>query len=270
MAKYKPLVLTEAEQKIVDTLKLHTRDMFPTAKPAGHDWQHLDSQMTLWQHVGGSVMQEPQFIVDVDPMVPFIVAVGHDLNRLPIFMPKSKAEPDFKEYNDRAKMHLLSFFYGFLCQLGIPIHLRNRAMKVIEGIRYQDMVVCDDLDKAITGYFYAWRCAAVGAGQRVKVDVVKNYLIAKTGGDSARLVADEKLESWLDDLEWAEDWDPCAAEPPQKFVIRSAVLHEIADPGFQTLRRTYADTVKQLRMIGYDITVPEKTAERLRKFGFNV
>ena len=251
---------------------LHAKDMFPTAQPAGHDWQHPHSQTTLWKHVGGTVLEEPQFAGRVDRMVPFLVSLGHDLNRLPIFMPKSKAQPDHEVYNARAEKRMLGMYTGLIIQVGVPVSLVERAISILteEDPTNPEFIVCADLDKVITGHFYAWRCAAVGAGQRVKLDVTKNYLIAKTGGDSARLVADEKLESWLDDLEWAEDWDPCAAEPPQKFVIRSAVLHEIADPGFQILRRTYVETVEQLRMIGYNITVPEKTAERLRKFGFNI
>lgn len=255
MAKYEPLVLTPEEQKIVDTLKLHARDMFPTAHPAGHDWQHIDSQMTLWQTVGGSVLNEPKFAGKVAPMVPFIVAVGHDLNRLPIFMPKSKATTDAEEYNTRANQRMLGMFEGFLHKLNISTRLIWHALAVLtrNDSASPEYVVCDDLDKSITGHFYAWRCAAVGAGQRVKMDVTKNYLIANTSGKSARLVADEKLESWLDDLEWAEDWDPCVAKAPQKFVIRSAVLHEIADPGFETLRRVRIQTVEQLRLIGYNV-----------------
>lgn len=295
MAQYKPLVLTPEEQKIVGTLKLHARDMFPTAQPAGHDWQHIDSQMTLWQHVGGSVLEELQFAGKVNPMVPFIVSLGHDLNRLSAFMLTSKfSKKELVAFsgqkleealahnenadvsNDRARMRMISMYEGFL-RVIVEHELRYEAMAIltysgnINNLTPAAYIVCDDLDKAITGHFYAWRCAAVGAGQRVKRDVVKNYLIAKlSSSESARLIADERLEVWIDDLEWFEDCDPCVAKPPQQFVIRSTILHEIADPGFQILRRVYAETVQQLRTIGYEITVPPETAERLLSFGYNV
>lgn len=276
MAQYKPLMLTEQEQKMVDVLKLHARDMFPTAEPAGHDWQHIDSQMMLWKHVGGSILKEPQFEGRMNPVVPFIVSVGHDLNRLPVFMPMSKfSKKELAGFsgqklddalahnenadvlNNRARMRMISMYDGFLRAVVEPM-LRFEAMAVLtHSDKINDLtpavIVCDDLDKAITGYFYAWRCAAVGANQRVKRDVVKRYLIAKTGSESARLIEDEKLESWLDDLEWAEDWDPCVAKPPREYIIRSTVLHEIADPGFETLRHIRSKTLEQLRVIGYDV-----------------
>lgn len=255
MTKYEPLILSLAEYSIITALKLHARDMFPTAQPAGHDWQHIDSQMTLWQHVGGSVLKESQFAGKVNPMVPFIVSLGHDLNRLPVFMPKSKNATDADTYNLRARLRMISMYNGFL-ECIVPGDLRLEAMAVLtysgtSNLTPAAYIVCDDLDKAITGHFYAWRCAAVGAGQRVKLDVTKNYLIANVSGESARLVADEKLESWLDDLECAEDWDPCVAKT-QDFIIRSAVLHEIADPGFKILRRIRSETIEQLKAIGYN------------------
>ncbi len=252
MSKYKPLLLNSHEREMVDTLTVHAKDMFPTAEPAGHDWQHIESQMKLWAHVGGSVLEEPQF-AGVDRMVPFLVSLGHDLNRLPPFMSKSKAQPDYKEYNARAEQRMLGMYAGFLHTLNIPTIFIRRAMEVLEGKdpTNPEYIICDDLDK-IPGPLYAWRCAAVGAGQRVKHDVVKRYLVAKTGGESARLVADEKLETWLDDLEWAEDWDPCVAKK-QDYVIRSAVLHEIADPGFEFLRRIRSETETQLRTMGYEL-----------------
>lgn len=108
--------------------------------------------------------------------------------------------------------------------------------------------MCTDIDKAITGHFYAWRCAAVGAGQRVK-HVVKNYLFATPPVEERWRVADESLESWVDDLQWAKDWDPCNGS--SGFEIRSAVLHEIADPGFRILERIAAEAIEQLRLIGY-------------------
>jgi hypothetical protein len=129
MTKYEPLVLTPEERKIVNTLKLHAQDMFPTAEPAGHDWQHIDSQMTLWETVGGSVLNEPQFAGKVEPMVPFIVTVGHDLNRLSVFMPKSKSAADFEEYNARAQVRMHYFFDGFLRLLDIPTDLQQRVMR---------------------------------------------------------------------------------------------------------------------------------------------
>jgi hypothetical protein len=253
MTTYKPLVLNSAERRIVDGLTLHAKDMFPTAQPAGHDWQHIDSQMTLWETVGGSVLEEQQFDGKVEPLVPFIVAVGHDLNRLPIFMPKSKSAADYDEYNARTQCRMQYFFSGLLHMLDIPSDIQHRAMKVIKHILTPEYTVCDDLDKAITGAFYAWRCAAVGASQQVKLDVTKHYLIANMSGPSARLMADENLDSWLDDLEWAEDWDPCVAKT-KKFVIQSHVLHKFADPGFQMLRKLREDTKEQLRAIGYTIT----------------
>lgn len=255
MAKYEPLILSLAEYSIITALKLHATDMFPTAKPAGHDWQHIDSQMTLWQHVGGSVLKEPQFAGKVNPMVPFIVSLGHDLNRLPVFMPKSKNATDADKYNHRVRLRMISMYNGLLESI-VPSELRLEAMAVLtyagtNALTPAAYIVCDDLDKAITGHFYAWRCAAVGTGQRVKIDVVKKYVITKTTGQSARLVADERLDSWLGDLEWAEDWDPCVSKT-QDFVIRSAVLHEIADPGFEILRRIRSETIEQLQAIGYN------------------
>lgn len=278
MAQYEPLVFTEAEQKIVDVLKLHARDMFPTAQPAGHDWQHTDSQTRLWQTVGGSVLKEPRFAEKVDYMVPFFVSLSHDLNRLSVFMPMSKfSKKELTKFsgqklddalahnenadalNDRARLRMLGMFDGFLRRLDIPPYLRQRVMAVMEysgGANSPsdppEYIITDDLDKAITGPIYAWRCACVGAGQLVKRDVVKKYLIAKLSGESERLQADEKLESWLGDLEWAEDWDPCVAKT-QDYVIRSAVLHKIADPGFEILRRIRSETIEQLQTIGYNI-----------------
>lgn len=271
--QYKPLTLSPAEQRIVDTLKLHARDMFPTAHPAGHDWQHIDSQMTLWQHVGGSVLKEPQFAEKVDYFVPFLVSACHDVNRLPFAeekgRPLKKRTEDLTDkaleealthnaaidaYNKRALLRNLGFCEGFLRRL-VSFDLRARTMAVLEypgGKNKSDdppeFIVCNDLDKAITGQFYAWRCAAVGAGQRIK-HVVKNYLFATPPAEERWRVVDEGLESWVDDLRWARDWDPCNGK--SGFEIRSAVLHEIADPGFRQLERLEAEAIGQLRSIGY-------------------
>lgn len=273
--RYKPLMLTSTEQEILEVLRMHAKDMFPTAKPAGHDWQHIDSQLMLWQTVGGSVLEESQFEGNVEQLVPFLVSVCHDINRLPFFEEKGRhferrteglTGEELKEaiahntainaFNARARIRNIAFCDGFLRWLGISDFLRYRTTDVLhyQGGKNKpndsaEFIICNDLDKAITGHFYAWRCAAVGAGQRVK-HVVKNYLFATPPAEERWKVPDENLESWVDDLKWAKDWDPCNG--PSGFEIRSAVLHEIADPGFRILERVAAEALEQLRLIGYN------------------
>ena len=275
--EYKPTILSDAAERVVEQLKLHVRDMFPTAEPGGHDWQHVDSQMTLWRNVGGSILEEDRFRDALDPFLPCLYIPGHDLDRLPVFEPKSPRalkksvvglagemlqeaalyNARIDDFNARAELRITSMYDGFLQELGVSEYLRDRVIWLLTAIGGKnkpddpaDLVVCSDLDKAIVGPFYAWRCGAVGAGQRVK-HVVKRYLFATPPAEDRHKVIDEKLESWVDDLKWAEDWDPCAG--PSPFVIRSAVLHEIADPGFDSLRRIRHDAIAQLRAIGYKI-----------------
>ncbi len=279
MGKYTKILLNEMEARLTSALWLHVRDMFPTAQPGGHDWQHIGSQMELWEHVGGSVMRESQFAYGFDPLLPFLYIPGHDLNRLPIFEDKAptffKKKTDglqgaafeeaethnakLKTFNRRAEERMVAMYDGLLRKLGVSTDLRRRVSELMVEIGGPnkpedpaDLIVCSDLDKCITGPFYAWRCAAVGVGQRVR-HVTKRYLIAKPSELGGHLVADEELDSWTDDLEWAfgeKGWDPCTATD-QSFVIRSAVLHEIADPGFEQLRRLKAETLAQLELIGY-------------------
>lgn len=276
VSKYEPLVLTREENFLLAILRDHVRDMFPTAHPAGHDWQHVDSQLMLWKHVGGSVLREEQFVGRVYHFVPFLVSVCHDINRLPFAEEKGKSFKreledltDRREiekavthnvavdcFNERARMRNLAFCDGFLRQLGVADILRHRTMGILKysgGKNKPDdpaeFIICNDLDKAITGHFYAWRCAAVGAGQRVK-HVTKNYLFATPPTEERWRVPDENLESWVDNLNWARDWDPCNGQ--SGFEIRSTVLHEIADPGFRILERIATEAIEQLQLIGYN------------------
>ncbi len=251
--------------------------MFPTAQPGGHDWQHIKSQLDLWLHVGGSIMKE--FAYDFDPFLPMLYIPGHDLNRLPIFEPKHsrtfkkateglsgatlenalKYNAEIDAFNERAKGRMVAMYDGLLRKLGAPNNLRVRACELMVEIGGPnkledptDLIVCTDLDKCITGTFYAWRCACVGTSQRVG-HIYKRYLIAKPSELGGHLVADEELDSWTDDLEWAfgeKGWDPCTAVD-RRFIIRSAVIHEIADPGFEELRALKAQTLAQLELIGY-------------------
>lgn len=277
---YKALRLTPEGRLFVYTLLKHVEDMFPTNGPPGHDWQHAESQIRLWMTIGGSVLEEEQFAGKVDPLVPILVAAGHDLNRLSLFEPigrshKKKTDGLVGEaleqavahnaaitaFNERAEERKLCMYGGFL-QLFIPFingkHIRTTLAVLREGGGKNnpndrpELIVSSDLDKAITGYFYAWRCACVGTGVRVN-HVAKNYLIAPIcGANKGAKVIDEELGTWRDDLEWAKDWDPCE-DPNGPFIIRSKVLHEFADPGFKQLRDMRAGLTEQLRAIGFEI-----------------
>ena len=272
--KYKPIVLSDAESRLTERLKAHVRQMFPIAQPGGHDYQHVLSQLDLWLHVGGSVMEE--FDSVFDPFLPALYVPGHDLNRLPIF--EDWAPKFFKmetkdlegEALERAEAHnarlaadnqlveerMVAMYDGLLRHLKAPDDLRERVLKLMVEIGGPnkpedpaDLIVCVDLDK-IPGPFYAWRCAAVGAGHRIR-HRHKRYLIATPPEENRHQVADEELESWIDDLRWAQDWDHATAPYPQKFVIRSEVLREIAAPDFVQLRQLIDDTLAQLKLIGY-------------------
>lgn len=278
--KYKPITLSSREREIVDTLKKHVRDMFPTAVQAGHDHQHIESQMMLWETVGGSVLEEKQFD-GVNKMIPFLVAPGHDLNRLPIFEPKhprsfKKPTKDLEgeardhalaynaeidAFNERAELRALGMYDGFLKRLGIvPDGLRERALAVLEypdgnsksRCSQEEFDICADLDK-IPGQIYAWRCACVGTGQRV-THVVKHYLIATPEAEARHIVEDEGLESWADDLWWAAGpggWDDSMGLT--QFPVRSQVLKEIYAPWFEQVRRVRNETLEQLRFIGFKV-----------------
>ncbi len=212
-----------------------------------------------------------------DPFLPVLYIPGHDLNRLPIFEGWArKLKMETKGLAgaalERAEAHnaqlaaenrlveerMVAMYDGLLRHLKAPNDLRKRVLKLMVEIGGPnkpedpaDLIACGDLDKCIVGAFYAWRCAAVGAGHRVG-HVTKRYRIASSevGG---HLLPDEELTVWTDDLEWAcgaKGWDPCTATD-KSFILRSDVLHEIADPDFETLRDLKARTLKQLQRIGY-------------------
>lgn len=147
MQQYKSITLSATQQNVVEELRKHVHDMFPTAKPAGHDWQHMDSQLTLWLNTGGSILEEPQFITRVDPFLVCLYIMGHDLNRLPLFEPMSKSLKKKTEglseetlvkalkhnetidaFNERAESRMTFMYGGLLRKFGIDDRTRGRLM----------------------------------------------------------------------------------------------------------------------------------------------
>ena len=181
---YKKLNLSLAEMCFVGRLLEHVEDMFPTNGPPGHDWQHVESQIRLWMTIGGSVLEEPQFAgKGVDPLIPILVAAGHDLDRLSLFEPigrshKKKTDGLAGEalkmvemhnaaiaaFNIRAEERKLSMYEGFLRMFGSDGSLLignaqiSATLAVLQAIggknhpqdRHQ-LVISSELNKATTG-----------------------------------------------------------------------------------------------------------------------
>lgn len=249
------LKLSSEEQRIVDGLYLHARDIYEPHELPGHDWQHIEHQRGLWLAVGDEVAKEKQFR-GIDPFLPLLVFPGHDLNRIRIF---DDEDEHGKEIAERGRLRRAAFYDSLLVSLGVSLPMRTTVvLDVLEyhiGKNKPDdpplAVVCNDCDKAVAGPIYFNRICAVG--------VPKGYVFALPGDGNPELRdkrTDKKLKSVLRDLGFGLEWDPCELGPdglPSPFVIRSEVIHRYVDEDFQFLRLIRDQAIKQLARLGIEV-----------------
>lgn len=249
------LTLSTQEQKIVDKLYLHVRDLYNPRELPGHDWQHIEHQRGLWLAIGDNVVKEKQFS-DVDPFMPLLIFPCHDLNRIRMF--DDDEEEHGLEAAVRARLRRECLYDGLMLSAGIRTAQRHI---IIEALNYQIgknkqedpplAVVCNDCDKAVAGAIYFNRICAVG--------VPKGYVFALPGDGNPKLEAkrtDKRLKSVLRDLAFGLEWDPCELGPdgkPSPFIIRSEVIHRYVDEDFRFLRLIRNRAIEQLARLGIEI-----------------